>query len=315
MCTAISFNSQKHYFGRNLDYFHSFGEKIVITPRSFPFQFRKTNTVKNHHAIIGTAFVKNGYPLYYDGANEKGLCIAGLLFSDYAHYHPEKPDCENITPFEFIPWVLSLCETVKDAKELLKNTSLVNIGFDSELGLSPLHWIISDKKSSITVESLKEGLFLYDNPADVLTNSPPFPFQLFNLNNYLSLSAKPPENTFSGKFSLSCYSFGMGALGLPGDFSSMSRFVKASFVLSNSVCQKDEKSSVNHFFRLLDSVAMPEGSVIDKNGNLEKTLYSCCINADEGIYYYSTHSDRTVRSVGMNEAELDSSDIKVSDFL
>jgi len=312
MCTAISFNSNNHYFGRNLDYFHSYGEKIVVTPRNFPFHFKKANTIESHFAIIGSAYVKNDYPLYYDGANEKGLCMAGLLFSGYAHYKPFNTESENITPFEFIPWVLSICETVEDAKKLLKKTSLVDIPFDPELSLSPLHWIISDKKSSITVESLKEGLFVYDNPVGTLTNSPPFDYQLFNLNNYLSLSPKPPKNTFSDKINLSSYSFGMGAMGLPGDFSSMSRFVKASFVLSNSTHQKDEQSSVSHFFRMLDSVAMPEGAVIDENGNAEKTLYSCCINADELIYYHTTYQDRTIYSVSMFEQRLDGKELFIN---
>ena len=300
MCTAISYIGKSHYFGRNLDYFHSFGEKIVITPRSFSLKFRKTTSQKKHYAIIGMAHVENNYPLYYDAVNEKGLCMAGLLFSGYAHYHSVKPRYDNISPFEFIPWVLSQCSDLHEAKKLLKEINLVDIPFSDTLGLSPLHWIISDESGSITVESVEKGLLVYDNTARVLTNAPDFPMHLFNLNNYISLSPQNPKNTFSKNLPLKSYGFGMGAIGLPGDFSSMSRFVKASFVLSNSACKKNESDCVNHFFRLLDTVAMPEGAVIGGNGELQKTLYSCCINAERGIYYYTTYSDRTIKSVSID---------------
>ena len=300
MCTAISYSSGDHYFGRNLDYFHLFGEEIVITPRSFPLVFRKTTAIKKHYAIIGTAHVEINFPLYYDAVNEKGLCMAGLLFSEYAHYHSIKPRYDNIAPFEFIPWILSVCSNVKEAKELLQSISIADIPFSDTLGVSPLHWIISDKEHSITVESVKNGLFVYDNKAHVLTNAPEFPSHLFNLNNYIGLSPYAPKNTFSENLPLKNYSFGMGAIGLPGDFSSMSRFVKASFVLSNSVKKSNENDCVNHFFRILDTVAMPEGAIRNESGNCEKTLYSCCINADKGIYYYTTYSDRTIKSVSID---------------
>ena len=116
MCTAITYKTSNLYFGRNLDWEHSFGEEIVITPRKYPITFKKTADISWHYAIIGTAIIKDNYPLYFDGINEKGLCIAGLNFPENAFYKPYCEGFDNITPFEFIPYILSVFKSVKEVK-------------------------------------------------------------------------------------------------------------------------------------------------------------------------------------------------------
>ena len=306
MCTAITYLSQNHYFGRNLDFEHSFGEKIVITSRNFPFVFRNLPSVPKHYAIIGMGIISNNFPLYFDAANEAGLSMAGLLFPHFAYYHDIKPSCNNIASFELIPWVLSQCKSIADAKALLRGASIADIDFSDEYPSTPLHWIISDKTGSITVESLKEGLFIYDNPVGVLTNSPTFPMQMFTLNNYMSLSSHQPKNLFSDKVDLSPYSRGMGALGLPGDLSSASRFVRATFTRLNSVSPEDEQSSVAQVFHILQSVYQTRGLNRTDEDSPEITYYSSCINTDEGIYYYTTYDNTVLNAVNMHEQELDS---------
>ena len=120
MCTAITYKTDDFYFGRTLDYIHSFGENVVITPRNFIFDFRHMGIMQKHYAIIGMALVKGDYPLYYDASNEKGLCIAGLNFVGNAVYRKPTPLKDNIAQFELIPWLLGQCATVKEAKEKLK---------------------------------------------------------------------------------------------------------------------------------------------------------------------------------------------------
>ena len=163
MCTAASFNADDHYFGRNLDLEFSYNETVVITPRNYTFPFRKMEDMSSHHAIIGMAFVVDEYPLYYDATNEAGLSMAGLNFPEaqYPDYDEQK---DNITPFEFIPWILGQADNVSQARKLLENINLVNINFSQQLPLSPLHWMISDKNESIVVECMPEGLKIYDNP-------------------------------------------------------------------------------------------------------------------------------------------------------
>lgn len=146
MCTAATYYSADHYFGRNLDLDYSYNETVTVTPRKYPFSFRKAGAMSEHYAMIGMAFVVGGYPLYYDAVNEKGLGMAGLNFPGNADYKEEKDGCDNITPFEFIPWVLGQCADLEEAKLLLGKINLIDVCFSDELPLSPLHWISSLEK-------------------------------------------------------------------------------------------------------------------------------------------------------------------------
>ena len=310
MCTAATYKTKDHYFGRNLDYEFSYGEMVVITPRNYPFHFRRVGDLNEHYAMIGMGVVSDGYPLYFDATNEKGLSMAGLNFPGNADYKPEEDGKDNVAPFEFIPWILGQCATIGEVREKLNNLCLADIHFSKELPLTPLHWIIADKEESITVECVKEGLKIYDNPVGVLTNNPTFDMQIFNLNNYMHLSNKQPENYFSDKLELSPYSRGMGAMGLPGDLSSASRFVKAAFTKMNSVSGDSEEESVSQFFHLLGSVYQQKGCVWmgkDSHGEdqYEITLYSSCCNTDKGIYYYTTYNNSQITGIDMHKENLD----------
>lgn len=307
MCTGVSYTTRDHYFGRNLDLEFSYDETVTVTPRNFPFVFRKAPTLATHHAIIGIATIADGYPLYYDATNEKGLSMAGLNFPENADYKPEADDKINITPFEFIPWILGQFETVDEVKTMLEKMRLLDISFSEAFPLSPLHWIISDRTTSITVESVREGLKVYDNPVGVLTNNPTFDIQSFNLNNFMHLSKDPPEQRFSGELQFDVYSRGMGAIGLPGDLSSASRFVKAAFTKSNSVSGDSESESISQFFQILGSVAQQRGCVEVSPGKYEITIYSSCCNTDRGIYYYTTYENSQVTGVDMHREDLDGS--------
>lgn len=262
MCTAITYQTKDHYFGRNLDLDYVYQETVTITPRRYPLRFRQMGTLDRHYAMIGMAYVLGDYPLYYDATNEAGLSMAGLNFPGNAVYRPEEPGRDNVTPFEFIPWVLGRCATVAEARVLLDRLNLWGVPFRPELPLAPLHWMISDRSGSITVESVKEGLQVYDNPAEVLTNNPPFDYQMTNLSNYLNLTPWEPENHFSSQLDLTTYCKGMGALGLPGDLSSVSRFVRAAFTRLNAVSGPSEAESVSQFFHILGSVAQSRGCVL-----------------------------------------------------
>lgn len=311
MCTAISYKTKDHYFGRNMDYEYSYEESVTITPRNYPFFFRRVKPLQNHYAMIGVAYVVEDYPLYYEATNEKGLSMAGLNFPGNAVYHVEIEDKDNVAPFEFIPWVLGQCATIDECKELLLRMNMVNIHFSENLPLSPLHWLISDRDKSITVESVKDGLKVYDNPVGVLTNNPPFETQMFCLNNYMGLSREQIENRFAKELDLQTYSRGMGAIGLPGDLSSTSRFVKASFTKLNSVSGDSESESISQFFHILTSVEQQRGCVHMGNGQYEITIYSSCCNTDKGIYYYTTYENSQITAVDMYREKLDG-DIPVS---
>ena len=310
MCTSSNYIIKKHYFGRNFDYEISYNEKVTITPRNYKFDFKLIDSIESHYAIIGVAAGVDVYPLYYDACNEKGLSIAGLNFAGNAKYLDEKESMINITPFEFIPYLLSNFSSVSEVKEALKNINLVNINFSDELPLSPLHWMISDKDAAIVVEPMDDGLRVYDNPVGVLTNNPPFDKQLFTLNDYRSLSNKNPDNKFSDSFDLDEYSRGMGAIGLPGDLSSSSRFAKVAFTRANSYSGDSEEESVSQFFHILGSVEQQNGCTFINDPDLyEYTIYTSCYNTEDAILYYRTYNNSQITAVKLMNEDLDSSEL------
>lgn len=305
MCTAVSWKSGCHYFGRNLDLEYSYQESVTVTPRNYPFRFRMLLTAEQHYAMIGVATVEQDYPLYYDAVNEKGLCMAGLNFPGLAHYEKPQVEKDNVASFELIPWILGQCQTVTQAEELLKKINITDTAFSDAFRPTPLHWIIADKDRAVTVEAMADGLHIHENPLGVLTNNPPFEFHLYNLRNYMQVSTAPAVNRFSPNFELTPYSNGMGGIGLPGDLSSASRFVRAAFVKLNSVAGNRSEEAVSQFLHILSAVAMPRGCVMMADGRYEITLYSSCCNADRGIYYYTTYDNSRVCAVDMHRENLD----------
>lgn len=309
MCTAATYKTKDFYFGRTLDYEMSYGDQVVVTPENYPFVLRKMGRLDSHYAMIGMACVMDEYPLYYDAVNEKGLGMAGLNFVGNAVYQELSEEKENVAQYEFIPWILRQCATVQEAKDCLNHMNLVGTPFHESLPTAQLHWIIADANEAITVECMADGLYVYDNPAGVLTNNPPFPQQMFQLNQYMHLSPKQPENHFSDKLKLQAYSRGMGALGLPGDLSSTSRFVRVAFTKMNSISGNSENESVSQFFHILNSVDQQRGCCEVVEGKYEITLYTSCCNLNKGIYYYTTYENHQISAVDMHAEKLDAAEL------
>ena len=305
MCTAAAFQTKDFYFGRTLDYECSYGECVTVTPRRYPFSFRHMGRLDAHYAMIGMAHVADGSPLYSDAVNEAGLGMAGLNFVGNAQYAEVREGKENVARFELIPWILGRCATVREARARLDALKLVGTPFSGRYPAAQLHWLLADKDEAVVIESMADGLHVYDDPAGVLTNNPPFPQQLFNLNNYMALSPRQPENRFSGALGLHCYSRGMGALGLPGDLSSMSRFVRVAYTKLNAVCRDTEAENVSQFFHILGAVEQQRGCCEVEPGAYEYTIYTSCCNAALGVYYYTTYDNHQITAVDLHRAELD----------
>lgn len=304
MCTAITYKSKDFYFGRTLDYDFSYGDEVVITTRNFPLKFKHIGLIDKHYAIIGMAHIEDNYPLYYDACNEKGLAIAGLNFVGNAHYNKKKKGFDNVAVHELILWLLAQCKNIKEVKKIIQKINLIDTPFNEFLPVANLHYLVTDSNETITLEFVKDGIKIYDNKVGVLTNNPPFDIQMFNLNNYKYLSASQKENTFSNSIDLNNYSRGLGALGLPGDYSSMSRFVRATFIKLNSFSDEDELSSVNQFFHILSTVDTPRGSCEVEDNKYEITLYTSCININKCIYYYTTYNNHQINAINMHNVDL-----------
>lgn len=298
MCTCISFETSDRYFGRNMDLHYRFGERIVITPRAYAFPLKNGNTIQTKYAMIGMATVQENYPLYADACNERGLCMAGLNFPKSAVFNAPSDDRYNLASYELIPYFLGNFSSVEELRPVLRELNISNIPFAPQIPNAELHWMLCDGKDCIVIEQTADGLHVYDNPIGVLTNNPPFPYHLQNLANYRRLSPKNGDCTFAPTVSFDAYGCGMGAIGLPGDASPASRFVRAAFNKLNSACSPDESASVSQFFHILDSVAMVKGATVTDDGQ-DYTTYACCINATRGIYYCKTYSNNSIFAVTM----------------
>lgn len=301
MCTSIVFHAGDTYTGRNLDLEYSFGERVVILPRHARLTFRRMPPLPCHQAVIGMASVAEGYPLFAEGVNESGVYLAGLNFPGNACYPPEEGEGEALAPWELIPWLLGTCETAAQAAEQLARIPLLGAPFRPGMPLAPLHWHIADRHGAFVAEPMAEGMKVYPDPVGVLTNNPPFPFHQANLSQYLGMSAAQPECRLDPDLGLEPFGQGMGAVGLPGDYSPASRYVRAAFCLRNAVCPPEEVAAVAQFFHLLDAVAMPRGTVRTPEGKWDETRYACCVNTRTGSYYYKTYDGHGLAAVAFTE--------------
>lgn len=295
MCTAVFYNSSGAFFGRNLDLEYSGRESVVIVPEKFSLRFRNFPEPEKRFSVIGTAVAEEGFPLFYDGMNEHGLCGACLNFPGEAKYFPEKKGEKNIASYEVLPLVLRTCSNLSEAKSLLEHANILDTDFSRSFPATPLHWIFADKTGSFAAEPLENGLEITENPVGVLTNSPSFDFHIKSLENHLNLTPFEPENRFSKKLFLSPFSRGTGAFGLPGDSSSSSRFIKAAFMNLNSL--SGETDGITQLFHILGSVEQIRGTVRLSGGELEKTVYTACMDIEKRIYYYRTYENSRITGI------------------
>ena len=296
MCTAIR---NGRLFGRTLDLEFSYGEGVVLLPRNAPYRFRFETPADPPLAILGTAYCYGGVPLFYDAMNESGLAAAALNFPGLAVYQPYCKGACNLASFEVIPYLLRSCRTVSAVRERLREVRVTADAVSDELPVTPLHWLIADRDGAITVEPTAEGLRVFENPFGVLTNAPDFRYHTAHLSEFLHLTPDPPENRLLPEFPLPTLSRGMGAIGLPGDFSSQSRFVRAVYAKRHA---EGAESTVERFFHVMDTVKVPRGCVRTEEGRAVFTVYTSCMDLEALTYSFTTEACREIRSVSMDRA-------------
>ena len=297
MCTFLVYRHGEHpYYGRNMDIDASFGESIVSVPEGYVFHLKNGTDLTVGYPVLSMASCVQNVPLMADGFNDQGLAGAGLNFPDNAYYGKAEKGKNNLAPYEVLWYILGTCTSVKEARQALEDMHLIDEPFLPGLPCAPMHFMFADGKESIVAEPMPDGIHIYADPFDVLTNNPPFPYHQYNMINYRSCTAADPENDPS----LKPYAAEMGGIGLPGDLSSASRFVRAAFTLKNSV-KKEGKEAVLQTFHILDSVKMTEGTVITSARTFDKTIYQAVMDPQEKIYYYRTYESSAVHGVRMKD--------------
>ena len=315
MCTSLTLPTLDGYnlFGRTLDLDAHFGEEVILTPKGYPFCFGGGYPQTHHYAMVGTAAEAEGYPLYAEAMNEAGLCMAGLRFAGNAAY-ADRPETGwlNLAPWELIPYLLCNYTTVTEVRAALGEIRVVGRPVSPDLPVAPLHWHIADRDPAhgeLVVEVTARGMAVYDNPVGVLTNNPPFPYQLARLSELAHLSPLAVASRISHP-DCCCASLGTGAAGLPGDYSSPSRFVRAATLRRWALAWMDQSGGEGAdptplFFSLLGAVSPTAGAVLTEEGKAHRTLYACCMDTRSGVYHYRREGDGSVHSVPLGRPAWD----------
>lgn len=315
MCTGLALETKDglHLFGRNMDIEYSFNQSIIFIPRNFKC-VNKSNKkeLTTKYAVLGMGTIFDDYPTFADGMNEKGLGCAGLNFPVYVSYSKEDIEGKtNIPVYNFLLWVLANFSSVEEVKEALKNANIVDIPISENIPNTTLHWMISDiTGKSIVVEQTKEKLNIFDNNIGVLTNSPTFDWHVANLNQYVGLRYNQVPEFKLGDQSLTALGQGTGLVGLPGDFTPASRFIRVAFLRDAMI--KNDKDSIDliEFFHILNNVAMVRGSTRTVEEKSDLTQYTSCMCLEKGIYYYNTYENNQINAIDMNKETLDGNEIK-----
>lgn len=312
MCTGVRFSDSagNMYFGRNLDWSTPYGQKVVITPRGYKYKSAFLGQMANSPALIGMGIVAENTPLYFDCANEWGLAIAGLNFPGYAKYEPSAIDSKtNVAAYEFPLWVALNFKTVDEVERALKNVAIVAKPINEQYPVSQLHWIIGDAKRSIVVEYTANGMEIFENDVDILTNQPGYGWHQENLRNYMNLFPQMPKEVKWNKAKMTAFGSGSLMRGLPGDYYSPSRFVRVAYLNTHYPAQSDEASNVSRLFHTLTGVAMIDGAAQMADGECEKTIYTGGYSTRTQTYYYNTYEDPAIKSVSLKEQNLDTAEL------
>ena len=304
MCTAVYFE-RGDFFGRTLDLECSLGERVCTVPRGFSLVYKNIEREDCHAAFIGMAHRACGYPLFFDGVNEYGVAVAALNFPGCARYHKPRTGAVNLAPYEIIQYVLARARTLNDVRELLRSVNVTDEPFSGELPNTPLHFLVSAKDGSLAAEPCEGGFELTENSHGVLSNAPEIRYHLMRTADFRSLAPTLGENRIAPCAELPVYSRGLGAVGLPGDFSSTSRFVRALYAKNHTQISEPagREERLSAFFHVMDTVTVPLGCVVTEEGKPVSTVYTSAMDLDTQTYYYKTYDKGEIFSAALDKPD------------
>ncbi|WP_414732683.1 linear amide C-N hydrolase [Acetobacterium carbinolicum] len=297
MCTSLTLmtTNQINTLARTMDFAFLLDPELIFLPRKFSLVSEVDQTVRSvKYAMMGIGRNLGTY-LFADGLNEAGLSCASLYFPGYAEYNDSViPKKTNLAPHEIVGWLLTNFSTLEEVKAAIPQLNIVSTPLKLMNVITPLHWIITDKKGdTLVIEPTKDGIIIYENPLGVMTNSPDFNWHLTNIRNYIGVSPNKTGPIQLNGMTFNPFGGGSGTFGLPGDYTPPSRFLRALFGREAINPIETEEECINAAFHILASVDIPKGSVITDEG-IDFTQYTACMVCNTGSYYFKTYDNNQI---------------------
>ncbi|MCA9016869.1 MAG: choloylglycine hydrolase family protein [Planctomycetaceae bacterium] len=320
-CTGITVKPKDGsvVFGRTLEFAVSLESNVIFIPRNHSNVGTAPNKKQglrwnSQFGIVGmNAF---NLPIIADGINEKGLHVGIFYFPDYAKYQDvsDREISKTISPMEVPLYLLGTCVTVEDVTKQVQQIKVGNVVMEQMGGVPPFHYIASDASGkSVVLEYVNGKLNIHQNPLGVFTNAPTFDWHMTNLGNYVNLLTNNISQIKIDGQTIKGLGQGSGMLGLPGDFTPPSRFVRA-VAFSASVFPVDTaREGVLQVFHVLNQFDIPKGAARgDENGKVsaDYTMWTSVSDLKNQRYYFRTYDDSTIRIVNLNSLNLDGNQIQ-----
>lgn len=306
MCTGFSFFTKKkhHYLARTMDFAFEFNGIPTVVPRHYNYQFDLESEMRLEYGFVGTN-LKVGRYRFGDGINEQGVAISNHYFTGEASYSSHRRyGYLNLAPEEFIVWVLGFIKNVDELKQKVKTINIMNEKNTTLNVVPPLHFIITDNSGhTVAVEPHNGILIVKDNHVKVLTNAPKLEWHVENLRNYAFLQPEKSANQLVGKVLVRSMGCEAGTNGLPGGYTSTERFVRATYLRHHLQSADDEDINLMNCFKILDSVSIPQGAVLDA-GETHYTQYQLVMDSKDKTYYIKPYFSNQLFKVQLTEEVL-----------
>lgn len=311
MCTGFSFftKSKHHYLARTMDFAFEFNGIPTVVPRHYRYQFDLESELRLQYGFVGTN-LKVGRYRFGDGINEHGVAISNHYFTGEASYsNHRRYGYFNLAPEEFIVWVLGFVKSIEELKQKVKNINIMNEKNTTLNIVPPLHFIITDASGhTVAVEPHNGLLIVKDNHVKVLTNAPKLEWHIQNLRNYAFLQPEKSTNQLVGKVLVRSMGCEAGTNGLPGGYTSTERFVRATYLRHHLSSSHNEDINLMNCFKILDSVSIPQGAVLDA-GETHYTQYQLVMESKDKAYYIKPYFSNQLFKVQLNEELLSKDDM------
>ena len=320
-CTGIRITPKDGsvIFARTLEFADDLHSNIIVIPREKEFAGTSPGDKlgrrwKAKYGIVGAnAF---GMPAIIDGVNEKGLAVGLFYFPGYAKYQDVKEqDADKaLAPWELGVYLLGRCASVKEAVEAARGVRVGEV-VQKDLGfVPPCHYIVNDaNRRCVVLEYVDGDLKIHDNPLAVMSNSPTFDWHVTNLRNYVNLSVTNVPPVPVAGIKLPGFGQGSGMLGLPGDFTPPSRFVRAVAFSQSALPVATAHEGVLQAFHILNQFDIPKGAARGVEHGKEVADYTLWTGASDLKnlrYYFHTFDSRRIRMIDLKKVDLDAKEIK-----